>query len=159
MEYVWYWDFGDGNTSVVKDPIHRYQYPGVYAATVFVTDTDNLTKNDTALVTITEKDILPPIILVEQPINAIYLKNRPVFPFFVPFIFGEIQMNVSAVDEESFVEKIEVYINDLLIDVWYDSSISWTWSEQIFGRRKLTIIAYDTEGNFDTFEQMVWKFF
>lgn len=159
MDYVWSWDFGDGNTSVVKDPIHRYQYPGIYTATVFVTDADNLTKNDTSLVTITEKDILPPIILVEQPINAIYLKNRPIFPFFAPFIFGEIQINVSAVDEGSFVEKIEIYINDILVDVWYDSSISWTWSEQIFGRRKLTIIAYDTLGNFDTFEQMVWKFF
>jgi len=159
MEYVWYWDFGDGNTSIVKYPIHRYQHPGLYITTVYVTDADNRTKNDTALVTITEPDILPPIILVEQPINAIYLKNRPVFPFFVPFIFGEIQINVSVVDEGSTVEKIEVYINDMLIDIWYDSSISWTWSEEIFGRRKITIIAYDTLGNFATFEQMVWKFF
>ena len=28
--YKWYWDFGDGNTSVSKNPVHTYAAPGTY---------------------------------------------------------------------------------------------------------------------------------
>ncbi|MDQ8203222.1 PKD domain-containing protein [Pelagicoccus sp. SDUM812003] len=32
----WYWEFGDGETSSEKDPIHRYQEPGHYVVTLTV---------------------------------------------------------------------------------------------------------------------------
>ena len=28
--YKWYWDFGDGNTSISKNPMHTYAAPGIY---------------------------------------------------------------------------------------------------------------------------------
>lgn len=35
---AWAWDFGDGNTSAVQNPIHPYQNPGPYTITLIVTD-------------------------------------------------------------------------------------------------------------------------
>lgn len=30
FSYKWFWDFGDGNTSAVRNPVHRYLVPGTY---------------------------------------------------------------------------------------------------------------------------------
>ena len=27
---VWFWDFGDGNTSALPEPLHTYEFPGIY---------------------------------------------------------------------------------------------------------------------------------
>ncbi|MEZ4687023.1 MAG: PKD domain-containing protein [Bacteroidia bacterium] len=32
----WFWDFGDGSTSTLKHPVHRYQQAGTYSVTLFV---------------------------------------------------------------------------------------------------------------------------
>ena len=37
---AWYWDFGDGQTSTVQHPVHRYASPGAYAVSLTVTDAD-----------------------------------------------------------------------------------------------------------------------
>jgi len=39
----WFWDFGDGNTSTVKNPTHRYTEVGSFIVTLNVTDNDGLT--------------------------------------------------------------------------------------------------------------------
>ncbi|PJB14351.1 MAG: hypothetical protein CO118_09045 [Flavobacteriales bacterium CG_4_9_14_3_um_filter_32_8] len=43
----WYWDFGDGDTSNIQNPIHAYNSPGSYDVTLIASDgidTDSLTK-------------------------------------------------------------------------------------------------------------------
>ena len=40
------WDFGDGNTSVLKDPVHIYTKPGKYTVKFRVTDTASCNKTD-----------------------------------------------------------------------------------------------------------------
>jgi len=45
----WSWDFGDLFTSIVQDPVHRYQYPGIYTVTLTVSSpsgTDTETRSD-----------------------------------------------------------------------------------------------------------------
>lgn len=37
----WYWDFGDGNTSTQQNPIHYYQYEGVYQACLTIENTSD----------------------------------------------------------------------------------------------------------------------
>lgn len=39
----WHWDFGDGNTSTAQNPVHTYNAPGAYTATLTVTDSVGLT--------------------------------------------------------------------------------------------------------------------
>ena len=38
---TWLWDFGDGNTSTLQNPIHTYTAVGTYTVTLTVTDTIN----------------------------------------------------------------------------------------------------------------------
>ena len=46
----WQWDFGDGQTSSVPNPSHRYALPGNYSVSLVVTDSQNLT--DTKIISI-----------------------------------------------------------------------------------------------------------
>ncbi|MFH1013486.1 MAG: PKD domain-containing protein, partial [Thermoplasmatota archaeon] len=159
LNYSWYWDFNDGNSSIMQNPSHIYLTAGIYSAIVIVTDQENHSKNDTAFVTIKERDIVPPQIDIEHPKDAIYVKNKPVFPFFTPLVFGEITINISATDEDTSIEKIEIRINDELIGIWYNSSVHYVWSERTIGRYKLYVVAYDVAGNWKVAEKIVWKIF
>jgi PKD repeat protein len=51
----WLWDFGDGGTSVLQDPVHIYNQPGIYDITLSITDsigcTDTLTMPDLVHIT------------------------------------------------------------------------------------------------------------
>ena len=46
--YTWYWDFGDGYTSTLQNPLHTYQAQGFYTVTLTVTDAN--TQQSTATV-------------------------------------------------------------------------------------------------------------
>ncbi len=39
---AWLWNFGDGETSIEKNPMHQYQIPKTYRVTLEVTDNDGL---------------------------------------------------------------------------------------------------------------------
>lgn len=41
MPYHYYWDFGDGNSSILKDPIHLYNDLGMFNVTLRVEDSSN----------------------------------------------------------------------------------------------------------------------
>jgi hypothetical protein len=61
--YTWHWDFGDGVTSDLQNPINIYEQPGNYTVELEVTDsTDgpNSTVNDTTWALIGVLPILPP---------------------------------------------------------------------------------------------------
>jgi outer membrane protein assembly factor BamB len=45
--YSWYWDFGDGDTSTERNPMHVYTEPGNYSVTLEVTDESGNTSEDT----------------------------------------------------------------------------------------------------------------
>ncbi|HEX7903117.1 MAG TPA: PKD domain-containing protein [Chitinophagaceae bacterium] len=50
----WSWNFGDGNTSTIKNPVHTYVLPGVYTVTLYVvSDKGCQTVNNFATRTIT----------------------------------------------------------------------------------------------------------
>jgi gliding motility-associated-like protein len=47
---AWHWSFGDGDTSILQNPLHTYQTPGIYDVTLVVTSqsgcSDTLLMND-----------------------------------------------------------------------------------------------------------------
>jgi PKD repeat protein len=51
----WYWNFGDGNTSTQKNPVHVYTTDGSYTVSLVVTNikgTDTITKDNLITITI-----------------------------------------------------------------------------------------------------------
>ncbi|RKX50772.1 MAG: hypothetical protein DRP25_05050 [Thermotoga sp.] len=51
--YTWHWDFGDGNTSTLQNPIHIYSRPGDYTVVLTVTDVRGYAENDTTIAHVT----------------------------------------------------------------------------------------------------------
>ncbi len=56
----WNWDFGDGMTSVLRNPSHQYAEPRSYTVTLMVTDNDGAIATATAELVVTRKN-LPPV--------------------------------------------------------------------------------------------------
>ncbi|HZY91428.1 MAG TPA: PKD domain-containing protein, partial [Thermoplasmata archaeon] len=50
--YTYHWEFGDGATSALADPSHLYSAPGVFSATLTVTDAGGSTASAQASVTV-----------------------------------------------------------------------------------------------------------
>ena len=50
----WFWDFGDGNTSELQTPTHKFAAEGDYNVTLIVTDDENATDTFTMTVPVTE---------------------------------------------------------------------------------------------------------
>ena len=59
----WDWDFGDGETSTLQNPVHTYAASNSYTVSLTVTDNDAHTGNTTQSVTVTE-DTEAPVITV-----------------------------------------------------------------------------------------------
>jgi len=49
------WDFGDGGSSTLADPVHTYSSPGSYTATLTVQDGEGETDVDTVSITVTQE--------------------------------------------------------------------------------------------------------
>lgn len=62
----YFWDFGDGETGMGKNPIHVYDIPGTYLVMLTVTDDDGATHTNATTATILIGDI-PPIIEITYP--------------------------------------------------------------------------------------------
>ncbi|GGD74282.1 hypothetical protein GCM10011412_09920 [Maribacter cobaltidurans] len=63
------WDFGDGNTSTVSNPIHNYAAPGTYTVILTVTDNDGLTDDRSQDITV---DGIPaiPVAVVSSDVSS-----------------------------------------------------------------------------------------
>ena len=52
--YTWFWDFGDGNSSNIKNPKYNYSFSGNYTVTFTIKDSNNNTTGDITWVKIKE---------------------------------------------------------------------------------------------------------
>jgi parallel beta-helix repeat protein len=54
----WHWDFGDGNTSDLRNPTHQYAAPGIYTVNLTITDNSGASSSVTKTVVVVN---IPPI--------------------------------------------------------------------------------------------------
>lgn len=64
--FTFSWTFGDGGTSTLQNPVHVYQSPGSYTATVTATDSRGRTASATVTITVTGP---PPLNFFEADVN------------------------------------------------------------------------------------------
>ncbi|UCD13775.1 MAG: hypothetical protein JSW60_09510, partial [Thermoplasmatales archaeon] len=64
-----------------------------------------------------------------------------------------------AEDNESGLNRTELYIDDELKGIFTSIPKSWLWDERVFFRHTIMVKAYDNAGNNATKEMKVWKFF
>ena len=91
----WSWNFGDGNTSVIENPTHKYQSIGTYMVTLTVKDDDGATNTKTKQITI--YDVNPP--LTTDDYDGLWHNS-------------DLTITLAATDDYSGVAEIYYEIND-----------------------------------------------
>jgi len=66
---------------------------------------------------------------------------------------------VNATDNESGIDRIEFYIDDVLQGNDTSSPYEWTWKTRVFFSHTLKVIAYNTEELNTSVSLRVMKFF
>ena len=103
-------------------------------------------------------DNIPPQIQITKPDNALYINNKRIFPFPIPLIFGDIEIEVYATDDYK-MSLVSFHINDELKNITYSEPYSWMWDETTFGKQTIKVVAFDYARNRAIKEITVWKFF
>ena len=91
----------------------------------------------------------------------LYVFDKEIISMFFgnTIIIGKIAVNVEAHDNESGIERVEFFINDLLKVTDEEEPYTWVWNEKNFGKYIIKAVAYDDIGNSESDEITVWKFF
>jgi hypothetical protein len=103
-----------------------------------------------------------PVIEILKPKKGLYISNIKIRPYLIhkPLIIGKIDISVIAIDYISGVERVEFYIDNVLISTDYNEPYTWTWQREKFIKLyKLDIVVYDYSGNEATNSMKVWKLF
>jgi parallel beta-helix repeat protein len=67
----WHWDFGDGNTSNLQNPNHRYIDNGIYTITLYTTDDLGITNNTKKYITVLNVKPTPDFYYIPEEPNDI----------------------------------------------------------------------------------------
>lgn len=159
--YNWIWDFGDGNTSSLQNPSHKYKNDRDYEVTLTVIDEIGLTDNDGAFVKIYPYDITAPYVKIHKPQQRyLYFNNQRTFPIlFTTFIIGNINVEVNSIDEITGTSRIEFYLDGDFVHSISSIPYEWFWDEPSFGKHVLKVVAFDNVENSASDELNVWKIF
>lgn len=94
---------------------------------------------------------------VIKPENALYIFDKKILPFFVPFSFGKITIEATATSTDFGIEKVEFYVDGLLRATDFEEPYSWTWNSLALLRHTVNVVAYDTRGYNSTRTFTLWK--
>jgi PKD repeat protein len=70
----WLWDFGDGITSTLQNPVHTYMWEGLYTVTLTING-GTATKIETNYITVTDTDLVPDMTEVNVPTPTVVSAN------------------------------------------------------------------------------------
>jgi len=111
-------------------------------------------------VRIVEDNIPPEVNIVKPCKGGIYIFDREIArgPGNAAFVLGAITVDVDATDSLSGMEKIVIYVDDMLKNEITEKPYKWLWDEPAIGMHKLKVIAYDKVKNQEETERIIWIF-
>ena len=146
--YSFHWDFGDGNTSNLQNPIYSYIQPGNYTINLTVTDNESVNAtNSTYAVILDVEDTNPPLINYFKPEQAFYINNKKIVDYKMIFVIGDIDIIVNVTDDKSGVDRVKFYLDGILQDTQEVPPFKWTLNEILFFGHCVKVEAFDKEGN------------
>ncbi|RKX48850.1 MAG: hypothetical protein DRP25_06870, partial [Thermotoga sp.] len=93
-----------------------------------------------------------PTVDITQPTPGIYIRGKKVWPvlgIFSPsftLIIGSINIEVTADDATSGIDKVEFYVDGDLVYTDTEAPYQWTWNERVFFTHTITVKVYDKAG-------------
>jgi len=119
--YTYSWDFDDGSTSDLQDPMHTYETEGTYIATLTVTDNDGTSVEDTAEVTVYSPDELlanaggPYASMVNEAIQFQGTASGGIDPYTFVWDFGDGSPTIQAQYPTYVYNEDGIYIATLTV--------------------------------------------
>ena len=94
------------------------------------------------------KDIESPYLEIIKPMeNYLYISNFSI-PFVKTFVIGKIMVEVNATDTQSGIDRVEFYVDGILMENISNEPYKWLWNEDtLYDTHTLKVIAYDRDGN------------
>lgn len=156
-DLIYYWfDWGDVTNSgwvgpyvsgAVGSASHVWTALGIHTVKVKAKDSGGAESkwSDPLIVVIEDTD--NPKVEITKPEKALYLNNRKVLPFFVTFVIGSIDIEVTVIDS-GIIDRVEFYIDNELKTIDDSEPYVWRWSEceQRKFIHKINVVAYDSTG-------------
>ncbi len=87
--------------------------------------------------------------------SFIYFKNKKIIPFFKPFVFGPLRINV----KEDNIKKAEFYVNGKLHETITEPPYNWDYDKTGIMRPKIEAKVYDNTGNESSTGEMTFYVF
>ncbi|MFA5102833.1 MAG: Ig-like domain-containing protein [Candidatus Thermoplasmatota archaeon] len=102
-------------------------------------------------------DTTPPIVQIIKPMNAIYFFDKAIALYEFPLIIRMINIEVTATDNESGVNRVEFYIDGQFKGDDFSEPYTYYWNEFLSGEHTIKVIAYDNADNNASAEIDVFK--
>jgi hypothetical protein len=120
----------------------------------------NYTVVEQAVIICPVPDTTNPTLQITKPTYALYFMDTPIIPLSGgTLIIGPINIDVTATDDDSGIDRVEFYVNMQLIGNDSTTPYNCLWNQMAFFKQTLTVKAFDKEGNEASKELEVWKFF
>jgi len=104
-------------------------------------------------------NIPPDVKMVSPKKDTLYFLGRNI-SFISSVIIGNINIEINALDNESGLDFVKLYIDDVeKKNFSADDSFVWRWDERTFEKHIIKAIACDKVGNIAEYIMTVWKFF
>lgn len=103
------------------------------------------------------EDTTPPVINIIKPLNKLYYFDRPTISLEKPMIVTMQNIIVEATDDESGVNRVEIYIDGNLKCNDTEAPYTYYWSKFLSGTSVVKVVGYDNAGNSASTEIEVFK--
>jgi hypothetical protein len=105
-------------------------------------------------------DDVPPVMAMEKPREFLYIADRELIPLSsnTSVIFGKITITATAEDYQSGINRIELFVDDVLVQTITDGSFTMVYDDRVLGSYNLTMITYDNANNTANLQHPIWMF-